>query len=202
MPRAHDSNAPGEATFTTRVAAEVAGVHQQTVIRWAKEGFLKPSVSRRKYEPREYTERDLAALMLANIAFDVGLPRKDVAEMVKMAQKGSEKQLKKASIGVFEGIREYKGFVRQVWFSGKHAVDDSNSPEVLGFDRQVRVRGEKLYDIVQRMLEAVQERYVKKGFADTEEPYRPEARGEEMSSVRRETSEELEKGREKAQKAK
>ncbi len=173
-------------TFTTKVAAEVAGVHQQTVIRWAKEGFIKPSVPRRKYEPRKYTERDLAALMLANVAFDVGLPRKDVAEMVKMAQKGDETQLKEATVGIVEGIDEFKGFVRQIWIRSFSSPPDDDASGVLVADGIVQIRGENFYDIVQRMLKEVQEKYAEKEFDDTEEAERPEARGDAMSKARRE----------------
>ncbi len=185
-------------TFTSKVAAEVAGVHQQTVIRWAKEGFLEPSVSRRKYEPREYTEQDLAALMLANVAFDVGLPRKDVAEMVKMAQKATEKQLRKALVVTVEGVDEYTGFVRQMWIPGNRSrPTDSKTSGPLSV---VQFRSESLYDIVQRMLEAVHERYVKEGLADTEEGERPEAPGEAMNKAREENRGDT-KGRKKARKA-
>ena len=38
-------------TFTTKVAAEAAMVHQQTVIRWAKEGLIEPSVPRPRRTP-------------------------------------------------------------------------------------------------------------------------------------------------------
>jgi DNA-binding transcriptional MerR regulator len=153
-------------TFTTKVAAEVAGVHQQTVIRWAKEGFLKPSVPRRKWEPRKYTERDLVALMIANAAIKFGFRRDDLASMAKMAQKSDEKQQRSAVILACKGFDEFEGFVEQYW------LPDVNDPEQAEFIKEFGEEGlilqqVSLYDIVQSMLKTVNEKYVEKKPAGT-----------------------------------
>ena len=146
-------------TFTTKVAAEVAGVHQQTVIRWAKEGFLKPSVRRQKWQPREYTERDLAALMIANAALESGCDREDVANFVKMAQKADEKQQRNAASITLKGFDENEGFVTLC------LVGDVKDPDTAEAIKNFREEGlilqqVSLYDIMQSVLTTVHESYV------------------------------------------
>jgi DNA-binding transcriptional MerR regulator len=154
-------------TFTTKVAAEVAGVHQQTVIRWAKEGFIKPSVPRRKYEPRKYTEQDLAALMLANAAFDFGWPREEVAAMVKMAQKSDEKQQKNAAIVAFKGFNEKEGFVTQSWAPN---LKDPRVARALKVAREggFLLQQVSVYELVQSRLKIVRERYSEEAMRERE----------------------------------
>ena len=101
---------------------------------------------------------------------------------------------------VDEGIDEFKGFVRQVWIRSASSPLDDDASGVLAADGIVQFRGENFYDIVQRMLKEVQEKYAEKEFDDTEEAERPEARGEAMSKARQETSEEVSEVRKKVRK--
>jgi DNA-binding transcriptional MerR regulator len=151
-------------TFTTRVAAEVAGVHQQTVIRWAKEGFLKPSVPRRKYEPRKYTERDLAALMIAKEAFEAGFYRLDVALMVNMAQKGDEKQQRNAAVFAVKGLDHAEGFVHQCFLPNVKIPEEALQIESWR-EYDLLLQQVSFYDIVQKMLGCVRETYVNEKLA-------------------------------------
>jgi len=147
-------------TFTTKVAAEVVGVHQQTVIRWAKEGFFKPSVPRRKWEPRQYTERDLAALWVVRAAIGVGIQPSDVAEMARMAQKGDEKQQKNAAVICIKGEGPWYGFVLQTWISN---VKEKEAAAMIKAQRATVgeiFQQTSLYDIVQLSLRMVRSNYM------------------------------------------
>ena len=105
-------------TFTTKAAAFVAGVHQQTVIRWAEDGFVVPSVDRNKYEPRQYTLQDLAALSVAISAQKYGSPEHKVKEMVDVAQNSDKKQQRNAAIVAARSpVEMEEGFVIQYFFT-------------------------------------------------------------------------------------
>jgi DNA-binding transcriptional MerR regulator len=138
--------------FTSKEAADGAGLHQRTVIKWSEEGLVVPSEPRRKYEPRKYSEQDLAALMLAKAALFSDIPREDVAEMVKMVQKSDEKQQKNAAIICTTGIDEWDGFVDQRWIPN---VKGQEADEEIG----VILLTTSLYDLVQWRLELVHQRH-------------------------------------------
>ena len=140
--------------FTSKEAADIAGLHQRTVIKWSEEGLVAPSEPRRKYEPRKYSEQDLAALMLAKAALYSHIPREDVAEMVKMAQKSDEKQQKNAAIICTKGVAGWDGFVHQRWIPN---VKDHEAAEMIEYDEEMGVilQQTSLYDLVQWRLELV-----------------------------------------------
>ncbi len=73
---------------TTGGAARLAGLHQQTVIKWSANGFVDPTAPRRKYEPRRYGPRDVAALIAAKYALRCGTRRGEVAALVRRIQAG------------------------------------------------------------------------------------------------------------------
>ncbi len=66
----------------------LAGVHQQTIIRWAEAGFVAPSSARLKYEPRRYNTGDTVAVLIAAKALACGMPREEVADLVEDFQRG------------------------------------------------------------------------------------------------------------------
>jgi DNA-binding transcriptional MerR regulator len=146
-------------TFTTKVAADAAGVHQQTVIRWAVQGLVKPSVPRRKWEPRKYTERDLAALMLAKVGLSVGFDLDSVVQMVICAQKFDDELQRDAAILVIKGSGEFEGFVQHCWMLDVTDPEQAEKIKVLGEEERI-LQQVSLYDIVQGLLKTVHERYV------------------------------------------
>jgi DNA-binding transcriptional MerR regulator len=166
MPTVH-SNVPAGVTFKTSVAAKVAGVHQQTVIRWAKQGLLEPSVPRRKWQPREYTVQDLAAARVAASALSYGFDRDEVAEMVKMVQSGDEEKQKKAGIVAISALGGGAGFINQYWISN---VDDPEQAERLKkLDEGGLVIFETtFYKIAQSIIKEITRNYVDEKPASTE----------------------------------
>jgi len=175
-------------TFTTKVAAEAAGVHQQTVIRYALTGFLKPSVPRQKWEPRKYTERDLAALMIARAGFSVGLSHEDVAEMVKMAQKSNETQQKNAAMVTVKGFNGFAGFVHMYWFSN---TSDRAPAELIEMcdERGLILQQVSLYDIMESMGTTVFKKHVRHRLDGIDEDEQEKALDEINSEVKAELTE-------------
>jgi len=155
-------------TFPTSVAAEAAIVHQQTVIRWAKEGIIEPSVPRRKWEPRKYTEQDLAALMIVKAAFHAGFTSHEVAEMVKMAQRSDEKEQRNAAIIACNGRGIWEGFVESFWIPN---VKDSSLAEHIKvlIEAEETIQVVSFYDVVQSRLKMVHVRYGEQKLAGTEQ---------------------------------
>ena len=145
-------------TFTTKAAAFVAMVHQQTVIRWAENGFVVPSVPRNKYEPRQYTLQDLSALSVAVSADKVGIPEHTIKEMVDVAQSPNEKQQKNAALvaatrptGDMEG-----GFVAQYFFS--NVKDPSQAKSIALLKEEGRLLQQlSFYDVLKGIRKDIQE---------------------------------------------
>ena len=145
-------------TYTTRTAALVAVVHQQTVIRWAEDGLVVPSVKRNKYEPRQYTLQDLVAVSVVRTAQKFGIPEHKVLEMVKVAQSPDEKQQKNAAIVAARASGwMQKGFVCHYFYSNVKDPDQAASL------RHVKEEGLVLqqvsfYDILQGIRNDIQEK--------------------------------------------
>jgi DNA-binding transcriptional MerR regulator len=153
--------------FTSRTAAKAAGLHQRTVIKWSDEGFVVPSEPRNTYEPRVYSEQDVAALMLAKVALEYGWPREDVAEMVEMAQKSDEKQQRNAGIVAFKAPGMEAGFVRQVWTPNVKHPKEARSIKSLE-EKGLLIQQVSLYDLVQIRLKIIHKRYSEEGMRERE----------------------------------
>jgi DNA-binding transcriptional MerR regulator len=146
------------AKFTTKVAAEVAGVHQQTVIRWAVSGFLVPSVPTSKYEPRQYTTQDLVALMIARKAIESNFPRQDVAEMVRMTQNDVHEQLTSAALITLKDPEVEEGFTLQLWIP--NVKDPKQEKVIKGFVEEGRVLQQvRFSDVVWQIKILIWEKY-------------------------------------------
>lgn len=101
--------------FTSQRAADAAGMHQQTVIKWSREGLVVPTAPRRKYEPRVYCYLDVVALMIARAVLDFGCPRREAREMVRLVQVSNRERWERAFIVAIESGRG--PLVGHRWFS-------------------------------------------------------------------------------------
>jgi len=153
--------------FTSKQAADLAELHQQTVVRWSKEGLIKPSKKRRKFEPRRYTPQDIVALMIAKNALGRGFNREVVAEMTKMAQNADEEQQKNAALISLEGRFLHAGFVFQYFYPNVH--DPEQAENIKQADQAgVIVTQVRFYDVVQEMLACINDNYIDEKLVDAQ----------------------------------
>jgi DNA-binding transcriptional MerR regulator len=153
--------------FTSKSAADAAGLHQRTVIKWSEEGFVVPSAPRRKYEPRIYSETDVVALMIAKAALQFDFLRDEVAEMVKVAQSEDEEKQKNARLIAVEGIEQHAGFVLQMW------VPDIASPNIDKIDKAVienetPIRETSLHAVIEGIRAYLRVKCEREGIVGTE----------------------------------
>jgi hypothetical protein len=96
--------------------------------------------------------------MLAKAALYSDIPREDVAEMVKMAQKSDEKQQKNAAIICSRGVGNWDGFVQQRWIPN---VKDQEAVEWIEAEEELEViiQQTSLYDLVQSRLKSAHRWY-------------------------------------------
>jgi DNA-binding transcriptional MerR regulator len=87
-------------TFTTGQVAQASGLPPETLIRWHREGLLRPS-ERRKKGQRRYAMRDLVAAVAAKVARDdLKFPKNVYEEIAAVVRRADRKELEKCEIVV------------------------------------------------------------------------------------------------------
>jgi DNA-binding transcriptional MerR regulator len=143
-----------EQTLLTGKAAELAGVHQQTIIKWAKEGLLRPSKRRTKDSPRRYTFQDTVAASIAQMCLQAGIERKVVRKIVKIVQRADPYELERAAIVTV--VDRTTRFPRIVFYPD--VVDKSQWSEIESHGEAGEIaQVQTLKEIVDALLKKVQE---------------------------------------------
>ena len=138
---------PKTGSYTTGELARIANVHQQTIIRWAVDGILKPK-RRGKTGQRRYSDTDAIAAIIAKEAMERRIATEAVKEIVRAVQDGEEGD---SEIIMLEG--RIPGMVINAW------LPDPSAPEAIAeLDRWERdghpvLLRTRLRDIVKRFRE-------------------------------------------------
>jgi DNA-binding transcriptional MerR regulator len=113
-------------TYTTGQVAKTSGVPPETLIRWHREGLLRPSV-RRKKGVRRYTVRDLVAAVTAKVARDdLKFPRETYKQIAAVVQRANPEELARAEIVTIrtrEGEFLGKIFIKHCWIPPDNTVE-------------------------------------------------------------------------------
>jgi len=155
-----------EPTYPSSKAAEVAGVHQQTVIRWAREGFLRPSKPRLRGQ-RRYTLNDLVAARIASTSIEFGIKRDSVREIVEMVQRADRKEMKTALL--FTARSETPGKMRHYWCADTRDTEKAGQIQWLRDEGRMISEG-TLLELVEEVLKGIHEKLIKESMAGTELP--------------------------------
>jgi hypothetical protein len=112
--------------------------------------------------------------------------------MVKMAQKSSKKEQRKAAIVVVKGFKAFEGFVHQYWFPNVNDPVPAKLIKVCG-ERGLILQQVSLYDIVERMSETVFLKYVKTKISGLHQEQQEKTLGEMLEEYEVELEAKLEK---------
>ena len=156
-----------EPTYPSSKAAEVAGVHQQTVIRWAKEGFLRPSKPHSATAHRRYTLNDLVAARIASTSIEFGIKRDRVREIVDMVQRADREEMKTALL--FTARSETPGKMRHYWCADTRDTEKAGQIQWLRDEGRMISEG-TLLELVEEVLKGIHEKLIKESMAGTELP--------------------------------
>jgi len=156
-----------EQTYQTGAAAEMVGVHQQTIIKWANSGVLHPSKKRRtKDSPRKYTVQDLVALMVAKAAYDFRFPRKALKEMAQMAQRADKSELKRAAVIAYRS--ETPGMIRMAWYPNVN--NPAHKKEIAELRRMGRLVDEaSMEKLTEEMYRQIDKKLTERALAGTDQ---------------------------------
>ncbi len=108
--------------MTTSEAARVAGIPQQTLIAWDRDGVLKaarPRASQRG--PRHYDEEALTAALFAGWASRMGFKGDQLRTMIALVQQGKRAPLEAAAIFTYQSI---PGLMTHIFTTDSDADDD------------------------------------------------------------------------------
>ena len=147
-------------TYSTADAAKWVDVSTSTVIKWDREGTVKPSAEREHGSDRSYSEDDLMAMLLAKEAIEKKLnPYPDsVREIVAMVQRANRQEMKRAQIRLYQKDTGIMSGL-YVWVrttDAKHVAHLERELKQLGYQTDMITMQEDLWSIVERQRQAFQ----------------------------------------------